>query len=248
MNFFILPVRRTLPSLRSLPPFYYLKIVGSQNVCVRLSTSQPLPCRLHSLFYYWYALSMLHMSIRWAGYALPGAMWLICLVCRVQTEGLWLKCATFTVELVASFTVGIHRRNTLDTCGYLLYRDGALYSGVLFCSSSPTDIAVSKVSPSILLPQDSLWWVLFVSGYQQDSSYHAICILCSITTDIFFQDTRYILWVYSALPGAIWPKGSVTQYRQGTGDWVCHKLQWTRVHIYGGICALLTVGFTVELL
>jgi hypothetical protein len=124
--FLILPLRRILPWLRSLPPFYYLKIVCGQNVCFRLSTSQPLPCRLHSLFYYWYALSMLHMSIIWAGYALPGAMWLIWLVCHVQTECLWLKCATFTVELVASFTVGIHRRSTLDTCGYFLYRDGAL--------------------------------------------------------------------------------------------------------------------------
>ena len=28
--------------------------------------------------------------------------------------------------IVALFTVGIHRRSTLDTCGYLLYRDGAL--------------------------------------------------------------------------------------------------------------------------
>jgi hypothetical protein len=33
---------------------------------------------------------------------------------------------TFTVELGSSFTVGLHRRITLDTFGYLLCRDGAL--------------------------------------------------------------------------------------------------------------------------
>ena len=84
-----------------------------------------------------------------------------------------------------------------------------MYSGVSFYSVSPTYLAVSKISPSVLLPQDSLWSEFFVSVYQQDSSYHAICMLCSISTDIIFHDARSILWAYSAIPGAIWPKGSL---------------------------------------
>jgi hypothetical protein len=56
-----------------------------------------------------------------------------------------------------------------------------MYSGVSFYSVSPTSLAVSKVSPSVLLPQDSLSGVVFVSVYQQDRYYHAICMLCSIS-------------------------------------------------------------------
>ena len=83
------------------------------------------------------------------------------------------------------------------------------YSGVSFYSASPTYLAVSKISLSVLLPQDSLWSVFFVSVYQQDSSYHAICMLCSISTDLYFNDARSILWDYSTSRGAIWPKGSL---------------------------------------
>ena len=94
-------------------------------------------------------------------------------------------CAVFTVELRVPVSDGLEYLRSI----FLVHMNDNMnmYSGVSFYSVSPTYLAMSKVSPSALLPQDSLWSVFFVSVYQQDSSYHAICMLCSISTDIIFQ-------------------------------------------------------------
>jgi hypothetical protein len=94
-------------------------------------------------------------------------------------------CAEFTVELRVPVSDGLEYLRSI----FMVHMNDnmSMYSGVSFYSASPTYLAVSKISPSVLLPQDSLWSEFFVSVYQQDSSYHAICMLCSISTDIIFQ-------------------------------------------------------------
>ena len=77
-------------------------------------------------------------------------------------------CAEFTVELRVPVSDGLEYLRSI----FMVHMNDNMnmYSGVSFYSASPTYLAVSKISLSVLLPQDSLWSVFFVSVYQQDSS------------------------------------------------------------------------------
>ncbi len=110
-----------------------------------------------------------------------------------------------------------------------------IYGGVFSYSFSKTYLALAKVSPSVLLTQDSVWSVLFVSAYQHHSSCHVVCTLCSILLICSFDVTHvyYLGWLCTS-------RGHVAyMFSVACTDRV---LVIEMCHIYGGISGLIYGG------